>query len=1221
MRRKLLPVCSTLLAAFIISSAAMAARAPVDDWINDFTGSQLYPSQLGKPGWPGMVPGKASPGPWGFPERIPYPGSVEHVRIETQRYIPVVPLCNAKTLVKNFTAADLPGVQARVIEYSEPIYSVPKYNGQMPTGQTNRPVKVLKWTKSDPAIELDLGTLKPSMYVLRLIAATPTENVERAAQRLVIDVDVNDSVNGAVSHYRKRCAAIDEFYSIVEFFFYAVEERGYRVKVSIDASTVLPVLYLHNVDLHDKLAQLANRAGKKAPVLYDEKERAEEWKENGGPKPDARTAAQKDADDAKVWATYIPLNTQPFVKLDAQEDLFTRSAFSLVDKAKDDGLGVDLYGPDMLWNRSKESLAANKDWTIPLVMQWAPKLNLTRHTAFVKGYELLGNYNTSFRQAAALTEKYHETGDETAARAAAQYLAQVAVLNMTCGSRQGLAAYDLIPAFVHDDITFRRRAKEMVYEMRGYYGEHTSFVSTYDYLFPYIRGNKDLADALGKRLPWIRNVEDMQRFYDTFILQYYAHQIMAYNVFLDSPTPGWMSNVIAIQQDPKVIAPWVDWLFKYVWTYPNRPAGIDELAVNAVNRDGTNKKGSVFYTLDGSFLSTMMSCFTKFRQDGGALPSDVTDPARFPKAVWGPRFKEQISVAGGYMFYSGDVSGPTRPRLQDLGPALRKTPEKIPNNPSRVLSSWGGILETGREESDFRNRRAVGVRVGSGDGHGHNDPLDLQIWAQGVPMCGDGGGRSGYAVPENGSPRSHNTVVSNLGGGHRWVSTFAPMEGAQYLYAKCSAAYGRQVALIDVEPANSYVVDVFRIRGGDAPAYAFHGMPADQFETNVADRRKGDLGEFLPEDSKWTGTCPATLTATWRMRRDPETVTWTTKDGKKGELKVPGAERMAMGPDFDAKSPRKFVRMHLLGHAGDETYGGRALCLQGSPFTNENLYVRPKDWKNGSSTVFPAVYEPFAGEPFIKSVRLLTPVEGLKNAAATVAIEVTLVSGRRDVILCAPREAPVAMVNDVTFQGEFGFLSYDDKGLRQGALASGVKLAAKGLSIASDKPAYEGTIKSIDYYKRTAEFSAPLPKNVDGAVIETGCPSNVTSYTLTGAEGTKVSFLRGMDLYMSRVAEFTADGLPILQTGIPMPPGITATDDDLKHWWKIPAKGASASGVVLEGGPAPKESLKPGDALRLWEIGPGDPFRLPAQVNVTRGPDGKYVTKASVEAKVQTERK
>ena len=68
---------------------------------------------------------------------------------------------------------------------------------------------------------------------------------------------------------------------------------------------------------------------------------------------------------------------------------------------------------------------------------------------------------------------------------------------------------------------------------------------------------------------------------------------------------------------------------------------------------------------------------------------------------------------------------------------------------------------------------------------------------------------------------------------------------------KVSDDYGRQLALIDADegkpsakpiapkdietaklPAdiiapNSYVVDVFRVRGGTVPAYAFHGPAAD----------------------------------------------------------------------------------------------------------------------------------------------------------------------------------------------------------------------------------------------------------------------------------------------------------------------------------------------------------------------------------------------------------
>jgi hypothetical protein len=431
----------------------------------------------------------------------------------------------------------------------------------------------------------------------------------------------------------------------------------------------------------------------------------------------------------------------------------------------------------------------------------------------------------------------------------------------------------------------------------------------------------------------------------------------------------------------------------------------------------------------------------------------------------------------------------------------------------------------------------------------------------------------------------------------------------------CNGLYERQFVLVDADVTNSYGVDVFRIRGGAEPSYAFHGMPADRFDVDAADKQKAVLDKFLPEDSKWSGTCPGTLTATWRMRREPETLVWTNKTGVRGELGVPGAERLAMGSDFEEAAPRKFIRLHLLGRAGDEAYGARALCLQATPYANENLYVKPRDWKG--ETVFVAVYEPFAGESFVKSVRLLTPAEeALTNASASIAVEVTLSTGRRDVLCLSPRGAAPIVLKEMTAEGEFAMASFDEAGVSQAALAAGTRLKAGKLSLTADRAAYEGVIKSIDYGRRTAELSEPLPQAASNAVIEVGCPRYQTSFTLAGADGSGVRFLKGMDYAMSRVLDFTPEGAPLLQGAIAVIPGMPVTDDSGKILWRF-APDATADNPVLTGGPVPRETLKPGDALRVWEIGAGDIYRLPVQVKVARQDDGSFRREANVNVKVE----
>ncbi len=101
---------------------------------------------------------------------------------------------------------------------------------------------------------------------------------------------------------------------------------------------------------------------------------------------------------------------------------------------------------------------------------------------------------------------------------------------------------------------------------------------------------------------------------------------------------------------------------------------------------------------------------------------------------------------------------------------------------SRVLANWAGILESGREAGDFRFKRSVCLRVGTGHGHAHSDTLDLQLLAHGVRLANDVGWRGSYARPSPESAMVHNLVEVDEANwnGHSWIAPFAPASGAQY---------------------------------------------------------------------------------------------------------------------------------------------------------------------------------------------------------------------------------------------------------------------------------------------------------------------------------------------------------------------------------------------------------------------------------------------------------
>ena len=909
MKRRVLLIWALALAG---AAASVQAREKlpsitdtedVIDWIRKWAGAEFYPSQYGPPGWPGKDPELMGlygyrGNNWGWPEMIPYPNAPEHIRTYMQRYIPMYPLYNAGTLVKNLRVTELPGLaKERIVQYPEPVYRVPKYRYANPPrgifsdaiklGKYRRPVTVLRFDQHHPPIELDLGRLKESAYAVRIIAATESEKVQQSTKRLIIHFEVNDGPEGEVNAYKKRCAASDQFYSMAEFFFMAPVEREYKIKLWIDATSELP-LYVYNIDVHDRLGQIANRAGKKTASFFDEKERAAKWRAaKGGIRKDARSKKERFDADAELWQNLPRMNSQ----LRGGGRFWTtavESIYRLPQNKVDDGMGIDVYGSDMIWNVPEEEYAGSRyELRYQAAALTGRYWNLQRQTYYgkAKEYDLkVARLRRGYWWRD--LQKYQTTGDEIAGRAVAVRMAMIAWMNIfnLDGSRQRMRVIDCIPEITWNlgDQAFRRRTP--------CHHRQLEKVEEFDSVWPYIRGNRDLAESLGRFIPWIRTTEDMQRFFEVGLLQLPAHENMIYQRYNGYKQGVWMTFYVGAQQDKEITKPWMEWTFRYVWTYPRMPAGIDETMFMSWTRDGTTTIGSTFYAHASiTALRDILRNLSSLAGDPSrVLPEKLRAPELKSRAKWEGRFSQDAMVAGGYRFWVGDVSGPSRSRWK-VGGGKRGSPPapKIDaKNKTRVLSNWFGVLETGQEQEDFRHRRAAGLRVGNGMGHSHNDPLDLQIWGLGVPLSGDWGCRGGYCVPGTKATMSHNTVVAGAlldDCRHRWISSIADTAGARYLMGqvKCPGLYGRQLALIDIDDPTpgSYVVDIFRVRGGNKPYYAFHGPPPDEFYTNIEKLEKGypdgSPGPLFDPKHNWHGKIPARFTANWRMRRDPGEVEWT----------------------------------------------------------------------------------------------------------------------------------------------------------------------------------------------------------------------------------------------------------------------------------------------------------------------------------------------------------
>jgi hypothetical protein len=261
-------------------------------------------------------------------------------------------------------------------------------------------------------------------------------------------------------------------------------------------------------------------------------------------------------------------------------------------------------------------------------------------------------------------------------------------------------------------------------------------------------------------------------------------------------------------------------------------------------------------------------------------------------------------------------------------------------------------------------------------------------------------------------------------------------------------------------------------------------------------------------------------------------------------------------------------------------------------------------------------------------VRLLTPQSTLSDANAAVALEVLLKNGRRDIVLMSQGQKPVTIPGVATFDGEFGYISRDGNNVRQASIVGGTKLDAPGVLLNPSRAAYEGTVKAVDYYARTATITGTLPQDGANAVLEIGPPQRRTSYTVTSTAGNKIAFRKGMDLAASRVQAIAADGTIQTVSSIAAEgPAVSGTNavthanlglavsgDDAVSRWRIGA-GSEAKNLRLTG--ATKPAFKIGDMVRVWEFGPGDTYRLPAWMSVTRDAQGKMTHSGNISGKVK----
>jgi hypothetical protein len=870
--------------------------------------------------------------------RPPYPGSREHVGFFPELY---PPFYDARSLVKNQVfaehAAETP---QRLVDFAEPkSYYLLTARAEIRSRDTHPPVKVLRMAPGDKPFLWRVGKLPVGTYMLRIIGAIPAGDQVSPPKHLVISLKVNDRPDGSSSWYVLRGRGVDSFYCVQEFGIHVDEERELAVELQLleDSETTL---YCYNLEIHDVLAGCAKRAGKKAPSFFTLREREVARKEFAvSPDPKARelrdaiaksarsyTPEQRRQRDDELWHSVPGINLlinenylstrsgweikgliPDYGGATAQDqktwDLNRRNGgryfsewdrrFALVFDSPHD-VGRRVYAPQELYTledlRSHKPLGDTGDrgWGVKrdnrLICPLA-RINRTAWEAVTRTLDGLEDRRLEH------LPRYHLGGDEAYARDLAVLLCRL--------------AYDMPLFSLYHTVGFVGSRDDLPWIARRYYAwnlMNIGFADSYDRLFPFIHGNQELADAVGRYIKWVKTPQDVVKLLDTNLIQYLVQNIFARRYEYGNDNVDMLFKLAVIQGDGEISAPWLERMytqgvvFQLTGTQP-----VPHALSTATKRDGTTEIGSQYYSADGGPALDAAKYMDLYLRHGGWAKYDLRDEHRFPESIAGCYWPWEGMVAGLWSLGIGDVGGPSVPygrpcdpamnavegwrwtrdprfawllvnlkgrryetdeEWADIAKAAAAAPDPIMNKRSRVLPDWSGILETGVGAADFRFHTAAAVRTGWGRGHHHHDALDLRVWAHGLTMVGDYGQRPGYGKPDHVNTLCHNVVQvdEQQNAGHSWVSALADTPGVQYLQAEAVPAFPgalrRQTALVDADGGKpsarakpwldpdvvtpqAYVFDVFRAQGGTLHTFCFHGCVDDlNFEVNIPEANR-----------------------------------------------------------------------------------------------------------------------------------------------------------------------------------------------------------------------------------------------------------------------------------------------------------------------------------------------------------------------------------------------
>ena len=536
---------------------------------------------------------------------------------------------------------------------------------------------------------------------------------------------------------------------------------------------------------------------------------------------------------------------------------------------------------------------------------------------------------------------------------------------------------------------------------------------------------------------------------------------------------------------------WID------WTFAKDGGNIPGLMISTFDRDGTSNEGAPGYALMWGRLVTQIAerlqaypAYTRHNIIREFPQFNTTFLAAYRMAVLGiaiPNmgdsgatgtisggYSDPKFIAKGYIFtkdpeFAKAAYIANKNSADKLGRDIfSKDPEAISKEIQKIGERSGPRPEGGYLMSGFglallengqgNNGVAIANNFGRTIMHAHPDLMNFDLLAFGKWLAPDHGyPEFATNIPSNrdwtGSSVSHNLVLVNekpqkeIWGGHtrlfKQIKGFGVFEiDGKNAYPDIKT-YQRTMFLIDagIGDNNSYVIDIFKVDGGNDHLYSFHGPPGELSNSGLKliEQKAGTYaGENIPKGTAANGF-PQGYSFFYNVKRDlsPPSefmIDWKTESGYRGTK----------------ADDNIHLRMYGLTQANDLALadGDPPQNKPGNPKKLGYVLMHRKG-ENLNST-FISVFEPYKQNPFIKSVKRMDIGD-----ESQIALQIEHTNGSIDYVLYNPdSEKLMKLPNNISMSGNIGYLRMKNDQASKAILVNGSSLSYGNLNLKS-----EGQIK------------------------------------------------------------------------------------------------------------------------------------------------------------------